>query len=245
MRGFTSLFRFPEHPDLVSRWFIALAAIDLTLVAIFLSLRLLQGVDLLAAVPWHFDIFHDSGLPERFNHVKWAAISLLMLLVFLRSRVAGFLSMALVFAVIFADDAMRLHETGSARINALWPGMPKFGMTAAEAGEVAIWALLGTVVVPVIVWGLLRTPRGWWGQMRWPLTGFAGLLFFAIGMDVAQQPLWHLENKALFYWGKTGLGLVEDTGEAIFGSLTLAYAVALWQICPQNGSRWIERSKHG
>lgn len=225
---FQNLFRFPESPALASRWFRQLAAIDLALVAVFLILRLMQGIDLVPRVPPLLDIFSDTGLPERFNHVKWAAISVLLLLTFLRLRVPLLLSMSALFALILADDALRLHEMGSDRLALLWPDMPTLGMTRGEAGEIAVWLALGLVTVPMIAWGVLTTPRMWWSRLRWPLVGFAGIVFFAIGMDVAQQPLWFVENQAVFYWGKMILGLIEDTGESIFGSLTVGYAVAIW-----------------
>lgn len=230
MRRVVDLFRFPDAPRLVSHWFWALVAVDLALVALFIALRLMQGFDMIPRMPPRFDIFSDTGLPERFNHAKWAGISFLLLLTFHRLRVPALLAMSLLFTFILADDSLRLHERGSDALATLWPGMPTLGMTQAEAGEVATWALLGAIIVPVLIWGFLSTPRDWWPRVRWPMLGFAGVLFFAIGMDVAQQPFWFVDNQAIFYWGKTGLGLIEDTGEAVFGSLTLAYCIGLWHL---------------
>ncbi|MDH2328637.1 hypothetical protein QCN27_17435 [Cereibacter sp. SYSU M97828] len=230
MRRIVDLFRFPDAPRLVSRWFWTLALIDLALVALFLALRLMQGFDMIPRIPPRLDIFSDTGLPERFNHAKWAGIAFLLLLTFHRLRVPALLAMSVLFLLILADDSMRLHERGSEALAILWPNMPTFGMTRAEAGEVTTWSLLGAVVVPILAWGFLSTPRDWWPRIRWPMLGFAGILFFAIGMDVAQQPLWFIDNQAIFYWGKLGLGLIEDTGEAVFGSLTLAYCIGLWHL---------------
>lgn len=210
------------------RLFWLLVAIDLAFPAIFLGLRFLQGIDMIAAVPRPFDIFSDAGLAERFNHAKWAGIAALMLALHFATRIPAFLAMAALFVAILADDAFRIHEQGSETLAHLWPDMPRLGMTAAEAGEVATWAALGLVLVPILLLGLLRTPRVWWPVVARPMAGFAGILAFAVGLDVAQQPLWHQSSGAVLYWGKMGMGLIEDTGEAVCGSLTLCMTADIW-----------------
>lgn len=213
---------------IVTRWVFWLVLIDLALAGIFVALRGMQSLDLATRVPQLWDIMHDESLAERFNHLKWAAIVLLLLTLWHRLRVPGLLAMAALFTVVMADDALRLHERMGETLALRWPAMPTLGLTPSGMGELVAWALLGLITAPALIWGLVTTPRIWWRRLSAPLLGFAGVLFFAIGVDMVQQPLWHLENKAVFYWGKLALGTIEDTGEAVFASLTLAYTLALW-----------------
>lgn len=217
------MFRFPKTPH----WFLWLAAIDLALVAVFVAMRLLQGLDVIPKMPQIWDIMHDEGMAERFNHLKWAAIVMLLLATWHRLRVPALLAMAIMFTVVMADDALRLHERMGETLAARWP-TPVFGLTPSGTGELATWALMGLITLPALIWGLVRTPQAWRARLWPPVLGFAGVLVFAVGVDMAQQPLWHLENKALFYWSKTAFGIVEDTGEAVFASLTLAYTAMIW-----------------
>lgn len=210
------------------KFFIAMLAIDFAFVLVHIVLRGLEAAEVIEAVPPLLSVFGDIGLAERFNHMKWLVIVVLMLILFYRLRVPVFLAFAAIFTLIFADDALRLHERGSVLINAYWPNLPTFGMSSAEMGELVIWAALGVIVVPIILWGMFATDRRWWPNALLILTGLGGLVFFAIGVDVMQEPLHHIQTPGVAYWLLQVTGVVESAGESFFATFTTASVIAIY-----------------
>lgn len=219
---------FPPAPQIVRRWLIVLVAVDLALVLFHLAWRGLQVADLLGPIPPQLSTFGDIGLAERFNHGKWLVLVTLLLLTWRQTRVAGFLALAGVFGLVLIDDALQVHEQGSVWLQQNWAGMPRFGISAGEAGELMIWSGLGLAVLGLMVWGIPATPRAWWPVLGYIGVAFAGLVFFAVVWDVMQEPLHHIAHPSLRYWSLFLAAIVEVTGEAVFASLALAYGAGIY-----------------
>lgn len=218
--------RLPFPIDL--RLLFVMVTLDLALVAIHVGLRALVIVDAIPSVPPILSTFGDIGLAERFNHGKWILVIVMMVLTFSRTQAPLFLSIAVVFGLIFADDVFQVHEGGSAMIQAAWPAMPTFGMLPGQAGELLVWLALGAVTLPIIAWGLVRTERLWWTLAAGIGVGFAGLILFAVIFDTMQEPLHHIGHPSLRYWLLYLAGLIESAGESLFASLTAASAIGIW-----------------
>ena len=214
-------------PAVFRKFFVAMLAADLAFVLLHIALRGFEAAEVIHEVPPLLSVFGDVGLAERFNHAKWVLIVILMAVLFHRLRVPVFLAFSAIFLLILADDALRLHERGSVLVNAHWPHMPTFGMSSAEMGEVVVWAALGLLTVPVILWGMLATERRWWPQAGLILAGLAGLVFFGVVFDMMQEPLHHIETPGVAYWLLQLAGLVESAGESFFASFTAASAIAI------------------
>lgn len=217
----------PPEPQLVRAWWGALAGVDLAFVALHLAWQGLEGMGLAGPIPPLFSTFGDVGLSERFNHAKWVGLILLLLLTWRRTRMAGFLALAGIFVLVLLDDALRLHERGSGWIRARWPGMPRLGISASEAGELMVWAMLGLGAVALAVWGARATPRAWWPVMGHIGVAFAGLLFFGVVFDVMQEPLHAIGDPVLRERLLFAAGIVESLGESVFASLALATGIGI------------------
>lgn len=220
----------PPGPAVVRGWLTGLVAVDLALILFHLGWRGLQGFDLLGPIPPSLSIFGDVGLAERFNHLKWLILAGFLAMIWWRTGAAVFLVLGGVFALVLADDAFTLHERGSAWLQSAWPAMPSFGMSKAEAGEVAIWAGFGLVILPAIAYGLWTTGRIWWPVAGYVLAAFAGVVFFAVVFDVMQEPLHHIAHPGWRYWLLYAASVIECAGEALFASLALAYGAGIHSV---------------
>lgn len=225
------LFNLAPAPEVLRKFLIVLLPVDLAFLLLHIVLRGFEAAEVIEKVPPLLSVFGDVGLAERFNHAKWILIVILMVALFRRLRVAAFLAFAVIFLLILADDALRLHERGSVVVNTFWPTMPTFGMSKGEMGEVVIWAALGVVAVPVILWGLLATERRWWRHAAIMLAGLSGLVFFGVVFDIMQEPLHYIQTPGVTYWLLQLAGLVESAGESFFASFAAASAIAIFYAC--------------
>ncbi len=179
--------------------------------------------------PWL--ISTDGGWAEWFMYFNWSASIGLLLLVWLRQRRSFELGLALIFALVLADDSIQLHERIGAAFVAALRLQPGIGLRAQDFGELLTWAVLGIAIAAAWALALLATPR----QDR-PLTSrfiscFLGLLWAGVVMDqlhsVVLQPqfllTWHR-------WLDLVMTMAEDGVEQVVSSFVLAYAVMNWQI---------------
>lgn len=239
-RYFHKFWAYATHPPsrgTVWKVFLGLATIDLTLIIVHGIALIAQFMDLIPAVPWALSTFGDDSPAERLNHLKWFAVICALAATYRHSRAPIFLSLAAIFALVLADDALRLHEVGGAALRDYWPGMPRFGLPEHQAYEIAIWMLLGGIVLPLAMVGILRTDRKWV-----PVAGFIGLGFLAavlagIGLDTAQVLYQDLAPGTVRNAVNAMGGLIECLGEALAATLTAAYAIGIWLTCGRGATK--------
>jgi hypothetical protein len=131
---------------------------------------------------------------------------------------AGF---AALFLAALADDEMRLHENKGAWL-AEKLRFPEgvLGLRANDLGEMFVWGLLAAVPLAVLVFFYRRSDR-WTRRAGIGLAVLvAGYVFFGGVVD---------QLHVLFLGGplENAVGTIEDGGELVVLSLTLAYVVAL------------------
>ena len=197
-----------------------LVAMDLHLIGQYVVLYHLHGLGRLTYIPLRLDIGHDLSLSELLNWGKWLGISLVLFILWAQSRMPTALGFALAFAIVAADDILSLHERGGAAL-VLWLGLESIlGLRAQDVGEVLIWASLAAVIVLAVLISLrVADPSGWRVGQR--LLAFLGaLVMFGVVVDMVHALL--VDNA----YANLLLGLVEDGGEMITGSLCLAYCLA-------------------
>ncbi|MEI4488242.1 hypothetical protein V8J36_18770 [Frigidibacter sp. MR17.14] len=219
----------------VLRVLLILLSVDALFVALHLVLRALQVFDLVEGVPPSLSLFGDYGPSERFNHVKWLAVAGMLLLMFRRDRTPVHLVLGLMFLLVFADDALMLHERGSSALLRIWPSVPSFGLNPHTASELYVWAAMGSVVGPALLWALLRTDRGGWKTLRYVGIGFIGLVFSAVVIDASQEMFDWIANPSLRYWVRYALTVAECAGEAASASVIAAATVALLPVTTSRG----------
>ncbi len=218
----------PLHSASVRRTvLLPLLALDALLIAQHAVLYVLQDLGWINGLPRRLDITQEGSVSEILNLGKWLVISMLLLVLWVRSKMSTALGFAVVFAVVAADDLLMLHErNGSALVRQLGlEGM--LGLRAQDMGELLVWGLLGIIVVGAVLLGHLAANAAGRRVGR-ALLGFLGLLvLFAVGFDMLHSLFASVRGMNFL------LGMVEDGGETIIGSLCLAFCAALLASVPR------------
>ncbi len=163
----------------------------------------------------------DGGLVEYVGYLHQLVLAVLLLTVWRLGGRRVWVAWATVFALALADDSARLHETVGDRL-ADGLGLPDgvAGLRADDLGELVVWALLA--VVP-LVW-IVRLHRRSDRVTRVASLRLAALVaayaFFGVVVDQV-----HAMARDGSWAGV--LGVVEDGGELLVLSVTLAHVVTL------------------
>jgi hypothetical protein len=225
MFGLMTRMGFPASTNLFRTLFLTLIVVDTAFIAIHLGYRLGLGLGVFATFPRTWSIISDYGLPEMFNHLKWLAIVLSLITLYVLSRIPLFASLAAIYTIILADDKLQLHERGGEALALRFDILHRLGMASYQAGEMVIWSLLGSVILVIAFLGYFLTPPEWRRAGKPFLLAFLAVLFFGVGMDVGQEPFRMISDESLRYWTIYALRLVEDGGEMYMTSLNMAVAV--------------------
>ena len=173
--------------------------------------------------PWVLET--DGGFPEQFGYLQQGAIALLLLALALVTRRGVFVAWGTLYAFALADDSLRLHENKGAwladRIGEhFWFPDGLLGLRANDLGEILVWGLLA--VFPLVAVALLHR-RGDPVTRRDSLgIGVLLALYIFCGGVIDQLHVLVMNTPI----GDT-VGTLEDGGEMIALSLTVAFATGL------------------
>lgn len=186
-------------------------------------------------IPPLLNVTLDWSLAECFGYAKLGCASLLLLLAFRRSRVPIFLSFAIIIAAMVADDSMELHERLGHGVVLMF-GLPGVAdLKAQDLGELLAWGAMGALLLPVFLFGFIKT-RDEDRVAAARLTICAALLlFFAIGMDMLGGMVCTAMPGVPRCYAVTGL--LEDAGEMAVQSLILAHVMTLFLSGRATGAR--------
>ncbi len=168
-------------------------------------------------------ITNDWSIPEVGNYLKLAMIVLLLVLAFARQRQLIYLAWAVVYTITLLDDSLQLHEQIGESLGALFVGSGEAvgagALRAQDLGELLVYGVYGVFFVAVLGVGFLRSRE----PHRSIGVGFALLLValacFVAGVDTL--------DRIVIAWSSSlarVLATVEDCGEMVVISLTLAFA---------------------
>ena len=195
---------------------IALFALDVLLIAA----HTISGA-LLPKIPPLLNIAFDYSLGEFFNYLKWLGIVVFLVAAFLSRKVTLFLPFALVFLVMFLDDALMLHERGG-EFFASSVGLQAFGgLRAQDYGELIVWGGLAALLLPALGVGILRSAPE---DRAHAIILFGLIALFAVfggALDVLHFLVANLP------YGIQVFDLMEDGGEMMVASVILAHAATL------------------
>ncbi|WP_409329177.1 hypothetical protein [Trujillonella humicola] len=167
-----------------------------------------------------FSLETDGGLVEYVGYAHQLALVVLLLTLWRLGRGRVWLAWAAVFTLVLADDSARLHETLGDRAAAALHLQGVAGLRADDLGEVVVWGLLAAAPLLAIV--VLH--RGSDRDTRAASRGLAALVavyaFFGVVVDQVHAAA---RDSAL----GAALGTLEDGGELLALSLTLAHVVVL------------------
>ncbi|HEY6630062.1 MAG TPA: hypothetical protein VIZ90_01290 [Rhizobiaceae bacterium] len=209
--------------DLSPRRLKAFAFVLLATDLLLIGLHILWGYD-----HWIWSMEDESGLSERFQHLKWAAASMILLVLATRRRAMIYGAWALLFAYFAVDDSIQLHERiGSWLIHVLDLGSVEdiylerfsyFYLRAQEFGELIFAAGLGAIVAAglFVAWpcpDAIRERTVARRLVAWLLL-FA---LFAVGFDLLHTMAYEIYPPAIEW-----IGVIEDGGEMICASLLVA-----------------------
>jgi hypothetical protein len=212
----SNLFEHSWIPTMDKTVLVSLVAIDLLLVAV----HIIAGATM-DKIPVLLNIAFDYSLGEYFGYAKWAVIIAILCIVSRRAGNPALLACAGLFTIMLADDSLQIHEKlGEMAVNTDWTSGTSWA-NGQTIGELAVWAALAGLLLPVVLFGFLKTKR-----MHWvPAFRFLGLiaLFAVFGglIDALHQPVAGLP------FGPQLADLLEDGGEMIVASMIVAHAVAL------------------
>jgi hypothetical protein len=214
---------------LVRLWLVDAGFILLNILAVFAFKE-----HLIAAVPEILKVTHDLTLPEDFNYLKWALIAIALFWVALRDRWLTPFLWAIIFVMILCDDAFQIHEWLGHDVS-IAARLPSTSLLFADdLGELVIFGLMGLVAVGIAVASFIQKgPLSRAMTLRYALI-VCGLAFFGVGVDAIHQMVVHLvTNTVLETILPQVMGLIEDGGEMVVGSLALAMTLTRDPVAPR------------
>nr|WP_306264602.1 hypothetical protein [Pararhizobium sp. IMCC3301] len=211
---------------------IGLLLIDSVFIGIFVYYGIQQVIsDNPAKFPQFWSLAADYSLPEFFGYAKLAVIAALLFMAFKRTRQSILCSWSIIFVVLLADDSLRLHEYGGEWVAEHLGFSTIQNIKPEHLGELVMWLVLGVIALSVLIVGLLRTPVSSMGSSGFFLVVIFGLVITGIGIDLISSAsyLQDIDNGTAVSKTLYGFLLIaEDGGEAVFVSLGLAGALAVW-----------------
>ena len=222
--GFTRLLEAIRADRALFFIFVTLLVIDLCWILWFGAAKLLYNTGITESLYnlKQLRITAEGSYPEWFN---WAKT---LVLVFLLGRMARstrqwiYGALTILFAVILMDDSLAIHEKAGKYFVRTLELQPVIGLRAQDVGELITWSILGAILLPLILIGLLRSERAHVANGMALLLPFAALLFCAVFVD----QLYHIMHDAFFGAGIL-LDMLEDGGEMIVITTACMVAAAL------------------
>lgn len=198
--------------------------VDGLLLAAFIAARLLVFAGTIRFVPDLFAISREYSIPESFNYLKWLLCVICLGLAWWRCRTAVFACLALLFAMIFADDLFLGHETlGQVLADA---GIPSaFGLDAKQIGEIVIFGVMGVIALLLIALGHRLSPPAFRPFLYRYLLIVLALGVVGVAFDGVHHMAVNLPDSRARTLLELTLTLIEDGGEMVLASLAAAFAV--------------------
>lgn len=219
------------RPVLLSRDGLVLLGLLLAIDAAFLFMHVahLQARRVWATETFFFDnsfsIEQDGGHSESFELLKTLACAFALAGCWVRTRQPIYLALSVVFAYLFVDNALMVHETvGEGTAVLFSPAARLFDTAPAALGEVAFLGLVGLVVLGLVALALPRSTA------RHRLFGLAFVLLllalggFGVGVDLLHAVATAYSHRVVNW----GFGVVEDGGELAILSVACALSLTLY-----------------
>lgn len=218
--------------SLAVRLLIALLVIDLLFIGVFVFYGLQQVIsENPAKFPQMWSLAADYSIPEFFGYAKLALVAAFLFVTFKRTGQLIWWSWAAIFALLWADDMLQLHEHGGEWVAAFLPFHSIGGIEAHHIGELSIYALLGTTGLALLIFGVQRTAANIVAGSGFFLVVILGLVVCGVGIDLVSSATYFQDTDAGTTVSKAIYGVLiiaEDGGESIFMTLGCAGAYAVW-----------------
>ncbi len=206
---------------------VALLAVDCAFITANLLAAIAVNAALIDHVPLWLKITEDREPPEDFNYLKWLVILAALLWMAIRDRWLAPALWALVFAMIFSDDAFQLHENLGEWVSTSLSISDGAFLYGRDVGEMLVFGTMGLITL-AIVFFLFTRPDAPTRQMSWRyLVIVLCLGTVGVAVDAIHSVLSHLTGGDLFgTLTRQALGMIEDGGEMLVGSFAVALTLA-------------------
>jgi hypothetical protein len=217
--------KFPSGAPYFRRALVLFWTLDAMLIAAFIIARFLVFVGIIRFVPDWLGIAKEYSAPESFNYFKWFVCVVCLAVAWYRSRVTLFACLAVLFAMVFADDMFLGHETFGQMLHDAVGIPPTLGIDGKQIGEMVIFGCMGVIALLLIALGYRLSTDAFW-----PFVHRYLIVIFLLGITgVLFDGVHHMASNLPDSRGTTileiALTLIEDGGEMILASLAAAYAV--------------------
>jgi hypothetical protein len=161
----------------------------------------------------------DGGPSEIYQYVKEFWLIVCMVIAFVSTRHRVFLSWALVFTFLLADDAGQIHENLGSSFSERYQLPAPFGVRPKDIGEMIVGLSAGLIALIVVLAGLWRSTE----QCR-RISRDLAVMVVALGVAGILVDMVHV---VAYYSGSLLAQLlivIEDGGEMVIMSALTAYA---------------------
>lgn len=179
-----------------------------------------------------FSITKDRSYPEIYQYLKWFWIIILLAYISILMRSFSYIAWSLVFIYFICDDALSIHEIVGKYLAGQLTFTPPLGLRLQDIGELAVTATAGTILLPIVVLAYFRGTEAFKKMSRDMLLLILALVFFGVFVDMLHISI-QLGWKVSFI-----LGVIEDGGEMLVGSLILWYVFRL-SVCDENTTSYL------
>jgi hypothetical protein len=234
-RALSGCFAGPARLALGNRTAIRLLVLFVSIDVAFIALHIVAaavrhaGLVDTEAMGWLqlFSIVNDRGLPETFNQLKALLAASLLYATWSRTREAVWLCWAVVFAVAFLDDALRIHEQAGEGL----AGILLAGLAPEHRefiGQLLVASLYALVLGAPLLLAHASAERRHAEASSLVLFVFAIVVFFAVVVDASHGALLAVrpELRASMVF-QALFNVLEEGGELLSLSLALAVAIAI------------------
>ena len=167
-----------------------------------------------------FSLEYDGGYAEYFQYLKFCLISVMLLLLFWRTRDILYASWMVVFTYLLLDDSLFIHEQlGEYVAKAL--NLPFFkGLRPLDLGELLVNGVAGSVVLVLLAVAYKRAAAEARIVGRTLMVLLLLTVFFGVVVDT-------FHSNYLYYPWAPAVGTIEDAGEMVCISLACWYVFTL------------------
>lgn len=200
--------------------------LDLILIGLFIVFGAMDVISNTRNTPLLIDITEESSIAAIYLYIKWAIISGLLWIAYLRSNAALFSSFSFTFLLILLDDSLQLHERGGAWLSGWFNIESAFGLRGQDFGELIVWASMGIFVVAALFYGYLKRTQSSTPFFYYFSIVFVALIIVAIGLDMFNAlPFLNIETQMMDVVAGIVI-ILEDGSEMLVASFGVAGAVA-------------------
>lgn len=208
-------------PDVKSKATILLVALLIGDIAFILLHVVMTVANQIANYPL-CSLAKDGGYSEYFQYLKELSIIILLLAVYARTRVVGFIAWAGLFVYILCDDALLIHEK-LGKLVADYMGFGRhIGIRGEDFGELAVSVVSGPVLAGIIVLFYWKGSDPFRKASRHLAFLVAGLACLGVCLDTL-----HFIYEVSWKFSMVMVSL-EDGGEMFILSCTVWYVLLLW-----------------